>query len=396
MLARLKKMFVRKRPVEDWERLSEYVSGGGTQQERDEIRARVAVDEEQARLLREIRTVWEALERGRGEIDVEAAWQRIDVELEGTTRIHRLPRAHAAPAAPLERRPKAGGSRDPYRATHPAMEAAPSTVRPPRARRRSSAFHVLRVVAPLAVLALVLALAGKRMGLPGFAPGKGQPPHEVFSTQQGERALVRLSDGTEVRLNTETRLVVPIPFRAEWREVHLEGEAFFDVAADSLRPFVVRAGGARVEVLGTAFNVQTRLREDAVEVVVAEGRVALGHGGRGASGEAVVLQSHQLGRVQAGEVVRRDGVDLDHYLVWMNRRLALTDAPFDEVARVLERRYNLDVTFQGSRDAVKPLDVTFEGASLQEVLDVIAATLSLRYTWEGGRVTFYPAPPEAP
>ncbi|MGH8240542.1 MAG: FecR family protein [Steroidobacteraceae bacterium] len=114
---------------------------------------------------------------------------------------------------------------------------------------------------------------------------------DVHATGLGERRTVVLEDGSHVELNTTTR--IEVDYSSDRRRIHLaSGEALFEVVKDG-RPFIVEGGGAVVRALGTAFNV--RLRDQVVEVTVAEGTVTVGE--ERAAGEA---ESPPPARVSAG------------------------------------------------------------------------------------------------
>ena len=164
--------------------------------------------------------------------------------------------------------------------------------------REESAFARLRfpaVAAGVAVLAFAAAAVFVSFGM----DGSGQLPTTAgqraaplaFATVVGETSAHLLGDGTEIVLNTDSR--VEVDYAGARRVVRLlKGEAGFDVAPDAARPFVVFAGDGRTEAIGTAFNV--RLRGRAVDVTVTEGKVRVvsdaatgpGSSSRGLSDEA--------------------------------------------------------------------------------------------------------------
>src|SRR5699024_4254504 len=98
---------------------------------------------------------------------------------------------------------------------------------------------------------------------------------QTRSLSYGQTATLRFSDGSEIKLNGGSTLRYPATFATDGREVYLEGEAFFSIARDEARPFVVHAGGISTRVLGTSFNIETYANEGEVQVVVAEGKVAV-------------------------------------------------------------------------------------------------------------------------
>src|SRR5690606_7580202 len=91
---------------------------------------------------------------------------------------------------------------------------------------------------------------------------------------RGKRGGVTLSDGTKVYLNAQSKIILPNVFSADSREVKLEGEAYFDVAKNPNKPFVIRTKGAVVQVLGTSFVVRNYEGDHSVQTVVEEGIVS--------------------------------------------------------------------------------------------------------------------------
>ena len=90
----------------------------------------------------------------------------------------------------------------------------------------------------------------------------------------GEYKLV-LEDGSRVYLNSNTKLHFPLVFAGEKRVVHLEGEAYFEVAFDSLKPFIVMTGGMEVQVLGTKFNIKAYTDDQAIFTTLVSGSVQI-------------------------------------------------------------------------------------------------------------------------
>jgi transmembrane sensor len=259
----------------------------------------------------------------------------------------------------------------------------------------------LSALATLAVVALALALASQWQS--GPLGWRAEAEVKTFVTQRGERATIRLADSTRVRLNADSRLEIRPGFEAGRREVELWGEAYFEVAPDARRPFLVYAAGVTTEVLGTAFAV--RSYADETEVVVAEGKVAVrpstassprgrARGGRprqgeGAAGGEVVLTRRQSAQLALnGRPVVRE-VDLNAQLAWLSGALAFEDATFDEVSRQLERRYDLDIRRDGP-DVRGRVTARFSGDQpLENVLTGVALVFGLDYRREGGVVTFW-------
>jgi transmembrane sensor len=150
-----------------------------------------------------------------------------------------------------------------------------------------------------------------------------------------------LPDGSIVELNRGSRLTVE--FSPGLRRVRLErGEAHFAVATDASRPFVVEAGGVTARAVGTAFNV--RLAPKDVEIVVAEGRVAVGHVAAPARSKVPILEARQRAVVfladeaSAPNVATLSEAALAERLAWQPRMLDFADTPLGEVVMEFNRR----------------------------------------------------------
>ncbi|HEY1111599.1 MAG TPA: FecR domain-containing protein [Opitutaceae bacterium] len=186
-----------------------------------------------------------------------------------------------------------------------------------------------------------------------------------YATEIGEQRTVTLADGSTVRLNTHTAVVVRLTARE--RRVDLErGEAFFQVTQNPARPFVVAAGRAEVRVVGTAFSV--RLREADSVLTVTEGRVQFGVPGR--SGSAVTLGVNQ----QATLAHESDGAprvrvlmpdDVARRLAWREGMLQFSNTPLAEAVAEFNRYHVAQLRLGDAAIHNPPLGGSFE-ASNQE------------------------------
>jgi transmembrane sensor len=222
---------------------------------------------------------------------------------------------------------------------------------------------------------------------------------EIFRTEEGERATIRLSDGTRAELNVNSRLTLPETFGTDRRVVKLKGEAFFEVVPDSTRPFIVQAGGTVTQVLGTEFGVRAYPEDAGAKVVVSEGRVTLGlddeHAGRKEEEQEskdVMLTARQRARfLRSGERAIHRESDLSQHLAWMEEEIVFDGASFDKVTRVLERWYSLDIALEEEEASPSGhLNSRFSGESqdLREVLNVVATAFRLKYERQGKKVIF--------
>ena len=160
---------------------------------------------------------------------------------------------------------------------------------------------------------------------------------------QGQQKKIRLSDGTEVTLNSETLFVYPKNFYGKRREVYLSGEAFFDVTHDEKKPFIVQAGPLDVRVLGTTFNVEAYMDDDLITTTLETGRVKVYRSDNESDGVTMEPDERVVYHKQNGsfEVFRTDA---EKTISWTEGEIRFVNQPLSAILKTLERRY--DVTFR--------------------------------------------------
>ena len=215
----------------------------------------------------------------------------------------------------------------------------------------------------------------------------------TYTTRVGQSDSVRLPDGTLAILGPGSTIETADSYGAGSRKVELRGQAFFQVTHDQERPFVVHAGNATVEDLGTAFSV----RDDGedMQVVVTEGSVRL-HGSDGrqgtsqsrpatpASDKGVVLRAGDRGSVgRDGRVVAERSAATPDDLAWTRGRLLFEDAPLSRVRSDLRRWYGIELLVADSALAARHLTASFSGEPVPQVLDVISLALGARIERRG-------------
>ena len=248
----------------------------------------------------------------------------------------------------------------------------------PRSGRGSQA---LLVLAALVAIALVVrAPAGRLFG--------GAAGDVRVTTGIGERRTVSLSDGTTVDLGVESTLVHPRDFSPARREVTLTGEAFFTIAADSARPFVVTAAHGVIETSGAAVAIRAYPDQPSVRVVVAEGAVTARLAGSDSG--TTPLGPRQVARISREGAVQRQRVeDTERFTSWRRGRIVLSGIPLREALAELGRWQDADLRIADS--VVANRRVTAEFAMTQtftEMLDEIALNVGAVYSRQGRLVTF--------
>ncbi|MEX2640911.1 MAG: FecR domain-containing protein [Balneolales bacterium] len=224
-----------------------------------------------------------------------------------------------------------------------------------------------------------------------FQGGGSQPTDEtvkrvVYSTENEQKVLT-LSDGSRIRLNKNSSLEMAENFESNERAVSLDGEAFFEITHNPDRPFKVHTGSAAIRVLGTSFSVKTNTRQNDVFVSVADGSVSLASMKVGSESE--VLEKGFLGILKAEtQEITLEKTDINNYMSWMNGRIIFDQTPFAQVAKQLERIYNIECTIKDNALLDMKLTTNFSELSLDNVLKVIAEGLEIEYEQKEDTVTW--------
>jgi len=263
-----------------------------------------------------------------------------------------------------------------------------ATDRSPRSSTASTTARLQRWTRALSVAVLLLVAAGAGVWW-------WTQPVSV-RTAPGEQTVVTLPDGSTAELNGGTTLSYPRGFAA-WpgveasaRRVSLDGEAFFSVSEQD-RPFRVETANARVEVLGTSFNVRTRTTDDVADtrVVVASGRVRLTSAGATERDTASVTLDDvgETSRVQGTSgPTPPEAVALKYVEAWRQGGFAVFDAPLPTILRELEQRYGGSIELRVPPAETEPMSVHYgPDADLEDILRDLSFTqgLSFRQTSRG-------------
>lgn len=185
----------------------------------------------------------------------------------------------------------------------------------------------------------------------------------VITPLGGEYSIV-LADGTRVWLNAGTEFRYPVSFTENRREVYLSGEAYFEVRQDKNKPFVVWTGEVQIEVLGTAFNVNS-YNSDRVEAVLVEGSVNVSN-----VTDKINLRPGQRGTVLKSErEIRVDEVDVYVYTAWKDGNFVFENQTLENIMEQLSRWYDVDVFY--TREAARQECLSGEMTRYREIRSLL-------------------------
>jgi ferric-dicitrate binding protein FerR (iron transport regulator) len=205
----------------------------------------------------------------------------------------------------------------------------------------------------------------------------GEEPYRVVTVPRGGEFKIMLEDGTKVWVNAETRFSFPPEFTGERRVVRLEGEAYFEVARDPAREFLVETPRATVAVYGTSFNLSTDTRRERTVATLVSGAIgfrvhATGEEIPARPGEQVIL---------SGETWSTREVNTRYYTSWREGWLSFSSERLEDMLDVVARWYNVEVVFinEQAREMLYTGQV-MKYEDFREVLDIISLTRSVHFS----------------
>jgi transmembrane sensor len=330
----------------DWRIIDRHLAGQASPSDDAELSRWLDADPRNAELLDQLSASVVDRQSSDGSFDVSAAWARLSGRLAGE-------------------RPT----------RHLALDRAPGFAAPRRSLRRIGS--AAAVIAAAVVVALVW--RAPRAPSPG-APARAM--REVASAR-AQQSHVTLRDGTRVVLNAGSRLRYAEDFGVASREVELDGEGYFEVVHDASRRFRVRTSGGIAEDLGTRFAVRAYGGGSPVQVVVAEGSVALARSAKDSARRAVLVPG-QLGRVEPdGRVTVVSDVDVDRWVSWTRGALVLDGLSLADAAAEIGRRYDVRVIVPDAALARRRVSARFHDAPLPSVLDALVLALGAHWSNDG-------------
>lgn len=173
--------------------------------------------------------------------------------------------------------------------------------------------------------------------------------HNTIITPRGGQYQVVLPDGSKVWLNAASSLQFPTAFIGDRREVAITGEAYFEVAKDKIRKFIVDVDGrSSVEVLGTHFNIMAYNDENEIRTTLLEGKVRIGAAkGSDPADKTFILRPGQQAVIKQ-DVQVHDKVNTDAVMAWKNGFFYFSSTDIQTIMRHVSRWYNVDIAYEGA------------------------------------------------
>jgi transmembrane sensor len=205
--------------------------------------------------------------------------------------------------------------------------------------------------------------------------------YNTLNVPRGSKVVtIKLSDGTQVWLNSESSLRYPASFRGTERKVEITGEAYFEVAHNTTMPFLVKKDAMEIKVFGTHFNINTYEDEGINKVTLLEGSIQIS-----ISNHQTLLKPGQQAQIKE-DIKLVNGVNIEEVMAWKNGKFQFGEkADLNLIMKKIARWYDVDVEYEGG-----PIHQQFGGempmnSNLSEVLEILR-TSGVNFTIDGKKV----------
>ena len=217
---------------------------------------------------------------------------------------------------------------------------------------------------------------------------EGKQSEVVFNTlttPRGGQFRLTLPDGSQVWLNSASSVKYPTAFIDRQRKVEISGEAYFEIAHNPSKPFIVSVNGMNVKVLGTHFNINAYDDEASVKTTLLEGSVSLNK----ADVVATLTPGQQAQLGNSGKIKVIDNVDIDQVVAWKNGYFSFNRADLQTVMRQIARWYDVDISYEGKIPERQFGGKIDRNSNASEVLKILRET-KVNFRIEGKKIIVTP------
>lgn len=205
--------------------------------------------------------------------------------------------------------------------------------------------------------------------------------YNSVSTPRGGQYQLVLPDGTKVWLNAASSIRFPVAFVGKERKVTITGEAYFEVAKDKKKPFIVSSANMDVEVLGTHFNVSAYAEESIVKTTLLEGSVKINN----KKSEVYLVPGQQSQLNNSGHFSIKNNIDVDKEIAWTKGKFQFNSNTIQEIMLQLSRWYDVEVIYQGKVSSETFSAIIKRSSNISQVLKLMEAS-GVKFDIEGKKI----------
>lgn len=207
--------------------------------------------------------------------------------------------------------------------------------------------------------------------------------YNTLRIPRGGEYNIILGDGTKVYLNSESEIHYPLQFGKHKRRLQFSGEAYFEVARDDSRPFIIESNGTSVEVLGTTFNLRSYQDEDQVTTTLVSGEVRFSAGK-----QTVILNPGEQGIADEMAQIRKQVVNTRDYTAWKDGLFIFRSQRLETIMNHIARWYDVEVFFASASQK----DILFSGnikryADFSKIIEMLEMPGDIKFEIKGRTIT---------
>ncbi|MGL4331898.1 MAG: FecR family protein [Bacteroidales bacterium] len=238
-------------------------------------------------------------------------------------------------------------------------------------KKKGKVVHLFRQLRNIAAIGLVI-LAGYQAYsiIQGESQNNSASKDLQVIVAEGERATVKLPDGSTVKLNAGTELSYPADFGESKRKLRLVGEGYFEVNKDKKKPFIVETSDLYIKVLGTTFNVSAYSNSPVIETSLVEGSVALYSDNESFPESQLKPNQKAIFNIKERKLVI-ENTDSKEDIAWLSGKFIFKSAPLRDVLEELCKYYGYQLQCSESGYLSDRFSGSFEGESLDEILQAL-------------------------
>jgi transmembrane sensor len=327
--------------TKDWEQLAKFMANEMDSEELAKFNDRIDKSDNDKKIVQQVKSDWENMKNYKNdkEFDTDKAWERLHSKFENDGLLDNITETG----------------------------------------RKNNYSLLIRIAAIFILGVLVTSIAYYLIN------GTQKTNWQIAETYKNKENLkVELADGSIVYLNADSKLYYPEKFSEKSRVVEFEGDAFFEIAKNPQKPFIIKAKGAEIKVLGTSFNVNTNVESKDLEVLVATGKVKLSSLEN--EKNYVTLVPGEMGTLKGNNVSQHKNTD-KNYLSWKTKYFDFTEGiKLGEAIKVLNRAYHTEITCGNNHICENVIYTTHNNEPLKKVLEIICSTYSLKVNDKDGKI----------
>jgi len=231
-----------------------------------------------------------------------------------------------------------------------------------------------------------------------------------IATAKGSIRQISLPDGSSVILNAGSHISYKKTFDAKHRALFLSGEALFDIAKDPKHPFVVTTQSMRIRVLGTKFNVKAYPDDNVAEASLFRGSIELSVVNEPdrkillkpsekikvikeplnpIREETKIAEPPTIKLIELGQVTKKQQDSIPEEMMWMNHQIVFDSELFGEIAKEMERKYNVSIIFKNVDAEKYRFTGRFDDIPIDQALDKLELISKFNYKINGDVITIY-------